>query len=91
MEIFLGTGQKMKISQKLKIFSWSMYDFANTIFAMNVISLYFALWVTVDKGGEDILYSCALSSSMLLTPICLVSCGEYGNEITSYFKKLLAG
>jgi MFS-type transporter involved in bile tolerance (Atg22 family) len=43
-----------------------MYDFANTIFAMNVISLYFALWVTVDMKGKDILYSWALSGSMLL-------------------------
>lgn len=59
----------MKINKKLTIFSWSMYDFANTIFAMNVISLYFALWVTVDMKGEDILYSLALSGSMLLAAI----------------------
>ncbi|MBT3368070.1 MAG: MFS transporter [Nitrospina sp.] len=32
---------------------------------MNVISLYFALWVTVDHDGQDILYSTALSLSML--------------------------
>ena len=32
---------------------------------MNVISLYFALWVTIDKGGQDIYYSTALSLSML--------------------------
>ena len=52
-------------ANKLAIASWSLYDFANTIFSMNVISLYFALWVTVDKGGQDILYSVALSGSML--------------------------
>lgn len=46
-----------------------MYDFASTIFAMNIISLYFALWVTVDMKGEDILYSWALSGSMLLAAI----------------------
>jgi len=50
---------------KLAITSWAFYDFANTIFSMNVISLYFALWVTVDHGGPDILYSAALSGSML--------------------------
>lgn len=59
----------MKINKKLTIFSWSMYDFANTIFSMNVISLYFALWVTVDMKGEDILYSWALSGSMFLTAL----------------------
>jgi len=60
---------KIWTNKKLAVFSWSMYDFANTIFAMNVISLYFALWVTVDMKGEDILYSWALSGSMLLAAI----------------------
>ena len=54
---------------KRAIASWAFYDFANTIFSMNVISLYFALWVTVDHGGEDILYSIALSGSMLAVAI----------------------
>ena len=36
---------------------------------MNVISLYFALWVTVDHGGRDILYSSALSISMLAVAV----------------------
>jgi MFS transporter, UMF1 family len=36
---------------------------------MNVISLYFALWVTIDHGGDDILYSIALSISMLAVAI----------------------
>ncbi len=54
-----------QISNRLAIFSWSLYDFANTIFSMNVISLYFALWVTVDHDSPDILYSAALSLSML--------------------------
>ena len=56
-------------SNKLAIVSWSLYDFANTIFSMNVISLYFALWVTVDQGGQDILYSFALSLSMLAVAV----------------------
>lgn len=52
-------------TNRLAVASWSLYDFANTIFSMNVVSLYFALWVTVDQGGKDILYSFALSGSML--------------------------
>jgi MFS transporter, UMF1 family len=58
-----------KTSSRLAIFSWSLYDFANTIFSMNVISLYFALWVTVDHGGQDILYSSAISLSMLAVAV----------------------
>jgi UMF1 family MFS transporter len=51
------------------IASWAFYDFANTIFSMNVISLYFALWVIVDHGGQDILYSGALSLSMIAVAV----------------------
>jgi UMF1 family MFS transporter len=51
------------------IASWAFYDFANTIFSMNVISLYFALWVTVDHGRQDILYSGALSASMIAVAV----------------------
>lgn len=56
-------------NRKLTIFSWSMYDFANTIFSMNVISLYFALWITVDMKGADIFYGLALSISMFLAAV----------------------
>lgn len=31
-------------------FSWALYDFANTIFSMNVASLYFAVWLVSDLG-----------------------------------------
>ncbi|HIK58874.1 MAG TPA: MFS transporter [Nitrospinaceae bacterium] len=58
-----------QVADKRAIFSWCLYDFANTIFSMNVISLYFALWVTVDHNGQDILYSTALSLSMLAVAI----------------------
>jgi len=52
--------------RKLTIFSWALYDFANTIFSMNIVSLYFALWVTVTKNAQDIVYSIALASSMAI-------------------------
>lgn len=55
--------------KKLAIFSWALYDFANTIFSMNIISTYFPLWVTIDQGGTDILYSLILSGSMFLASI----------------------
>jgi MFS transporter, UMF1 family len=54
---------------KLSIFSWALYDFANTIFSMNIISTYFPLWVTIDQGRADILYSVILSGSMAMAAI----------------------
>jgi len=63
------------------ISSWSLYDFANTIFSMNIISLYFPLWVTVDKGGADILYGVALSSSMVLVAISMPLLGAFSDRM----------
>jgi MFS transporter, UMF1 family len=71
----------MRVGKGLTIFSWSMYDFANTIFAMNVITLYFALWVTVDMKGEDILYSYALSGSMLLSALSAPILGAISDRL----------
>ncbi len=65
---------------RLAIASWSLYDFANTIFSMNVISLYFALWVTVDHGGQDILYSAALSGSMFAVAISVPLFGAISDQ-----------
>jgi UMF1 family MFS transporter len=50
---------------RLPVLSWALYDFANTIFAMNVLTLYFALWVTEDIGAKQSAFSLALSGSML--------------------------
>jgi UMF1 family MFS transporter len=58
------------------ILAWSLYDFANTIFSMNIISLYFPLWVTVDKGGRDIVYSIALSLSSVMVAISMPLIGS---------------
>ena len=62
------------------IASWAFYDFANTIFSMNVISLYFALWVTVDHGGQDILYSGALSISMIAVAVSVPIFGVISDQ-----------
>ena len=67
------------------LLSWALYDFANTIFAMNVLTLYFALWVTVDNGADDIVYSIAFSASMLavavVSPVLGATSDRYGRRI----------
>lgn len=62
------------------IHAWALYDFSNTVFSMNIISLYFALWVTVDKGGQDILYSMALSVSMLAVAVSVPIFGAISDQ-----------
>jgi len=69
------------ISPKWSIFAWALYDFSSTIFAMNIITLYFVLWVTIDMHGEDILYSFALSGSMLVAAIISPLLGSISDRI----------
>jgi len=52
--------------------SWALYDFANTIFSMNVVTLYFAVWLVTERGASNTAYSVATSLSsvavLLLAP-----------------------
>jgi UMF1 family MFS transporter len=58
---------------RLAVTGWVLYDLANTIFALGVISLYFPLWVVNVMGGEDADVAYALSISMavifVLSPV----------------------
>lgn len=47
-----------------RAWAWATYDFANTIFSMNIITMYLAPWVIIDLGFEDIAYSVAYATSM---------------------------
>ncbi|MCH7992468.1 MAG: hypothetical protein IIC35_08630 [Gemmatimonadetes bacterium] len=47
------------------VLSWALYDLANTIFSMNIVSLYLALWV-IDMGGTDATWGYVNSAAMVL-------------------------
>jgi UMF1 family MFS transporter len=49
--------------------SWVMYDLANTIFSMGVVSLYFSLWVRDQVGAQraDSTYGVLTAVSMAIT------------------------
>ena len=51
--------------------SWAIYDFANTIWSMNVASLYFATWLVVDLGASNTTYSWAAAISSLLMAVSI--------------------
>lgn len=55
------------------VVSWVLYDFGNTIFSMNIVSLYFTLWIVNVMGGTDGHYSLANGASMavilILSPL----------------------
>src|SRR6059058_4916018 len=49
--------------------SWALYDFANTIWSMNVVSLYLATWLVVDLGASNAAYSWATSISSIVMAV----------------------
>lgn len=63
------------------IHAWALYDFANTLFAMNVISLYFALWVTQDMKAPDLAYSVAASTALLAVALLSPTFGAWSDRV----------
>jgi MFS transporter, UMF1 family len=49
--------------------SWALYDFANTIFSMNVATLYFSVWLIADLGASSTLYALGNGISSLLVVV----------------------
>jgi UMF1 family MFS transporter len=62
------------------VISWGLYDFANTIYSMNIISLYFATWLVIDLGYPDLYYSIAFSASMLFGAVTLPAFGYLSDK-----------
>jgi UMF1 family MFS transporter len=55
----------------LERWSWALYDFSNTIFSMNVATLYFAVWFVNDIGATEVQYATAngIASVMVVAAI----------------------
>ncbi len=49
--------------------SWAFYDFANTIFSMNVATLFFSAWLVSDIGSSNTVYSLASALASALVVI----------------------
>jgi UMF1 family MFS transporter len=62
------------------VIGWSLYDFANTIYSMNILSLYFKRWVVEDLGREGIYYDIAYSASMLTMGLIMPALGEVSDH-----------
>jgi len=76
---------RLKLCISAPVLAWAFYDFANTIWSLNILSLYFPLWITQDIGATQWTFSIAISSSMLLVALAspaLGSMSDYtGNRI----------
>ncbi|MEE9555259.1 MAG: MFS transporter [candidate division Zixibacteria bacterium] len=65
---------------KTKIFAWSLYDFANTIFSMVVVSLNFPLMIKSVYGGSDLQLSLSRSSAMVLVALTMPLLGKIADK-----------
>ncbi|MDD5291892.1 MAG: MFS transporter, partial [Candidatus Omnitrophica bacterium] len=72
------------MNKKSEITSWALYDLANTIFATNVVCLYFPLWVTIDRGAPDKFYILPYYFSMVLAMFLLPFLGILSDSLKRY-------
>jgi len=75
------------MKEKIQVFGWSMYDFANTIFSALFITVYFPLFVVL-LGGTPFHVGLTISLSMLLAGILVPFLGAVA-DITQRKKFLL--
>jgi UMF1 family MFS transporter len=60
--------------------AWVLYDLANVAFSINIISLYFPLWVVDDAGGRDSDYGLASAASMALVLLAAPFLGALSDQ-----------
>ncbi|RME27863.1 MAG: MFS transporter [Candidatus Zixiibacteriota bacterium] len=68
------------------IVGWSLYDFANTIYSMNIVSLYLKRYIVQDLGHDDRFFDIPFAVSMLLAAVLLPGLGALSDHSTK--KKL---
>lgn len=52
-------------------FSWALYDFSNTIFSMNIATLYFSVWLVSDLGVSNTLDAAAGAVASMLVVVAI--------------------
>ncbi len=67
------------MNRPLPLVSWILYDFANTIFSMNIVTLYFSLWVTMNNGKPDLWVGAANAASAALIVVALPLLGVWSD------------
>ncbi len=68
------------------VIGWSLYDFANTIYSMNILSLYLKRWIVEDLGRDGLYYDIPYAASMLLVALIMPAMGALSDH--SHKKKL---
>ncbi len=75
-------GQKRDGLWRKDVFGWSLYDFANTIYSMNIVSLYLKRYIVEDLGRDDRYFDIPFSISMLFAAVLLPVLGTISDYST---------
>jgi len=65
-----------------EVVGWSLYDFANTIYSMNIVSLYLKRYVVEDLKFDDRYFDIPFSLSMLCAAVVLPALGALSDHST---------
>ena len=70
-----GEARVVVAAPAVERWSWALYDFANTIFSMNVASLYFGVWLLNDLRASNTSYAVANALASVLVVLSLPALG----------------
>lgn len=62
------------------VLGWITYDFANTIFSLNVVSRYFGPWI-LDRGASDLLLGIVIAGSGLVVALVSPLLGALSDQL----------
>ncbi|WP_297454055.1 MFS transporter [Persephonella sp.] len=65
---------------KIRVLSWALFDFAETIFSANIISVFFPLWIVSSLGGSSYHYSFTYAISIFVSIIAGIFLGKIADE-----------
>jgi len=72
-----STEEKPKL---IATISWILYDFADTAYSMNVVSLYFSTWLIIELAQSDLWVSLANSLSMAMVALTMPVLGDWSDR-----------
>ena len=64
----------------LERWSWALYDFSNTIFSMNIATLFFAVWLVDDLHGTNTMVAIGNGVSSALVALSIPLFGAISDE-----------
>ncbi|MEO5953339.1 MAG: MFS transporter, partial [Chloroflexia bacterium] len=77
---YITASDAMERIPALAVGAWALYDFANTIFSLNIISTYFPQYIVADKGLNDAVYAYPQSFALLLVALIMPMLGAMSDR-----------